>query len=203
MDMFKAMAMAKLKEQMGGGGGGGGDDNDSDDDDVKEQKAEVIAKVASEDHPPAGESDVQEAKAAHDKVYNSSEEASADEVGKAAGAQAFKAFEVEGGIGGKNALVEKAMAEATTLLADGKGGGDKSAVLMSAVTMASKLLVSNPSLKSAWLGLVSKAGVGGDDSDKEDDNEDDNDPLVGFMSKPAEAGAKQPNPVAVLLAKFL
>ncbi|KAG0205599.1 hypothetical protein BGX28_002804 [Mortierella sp. GBA30] len=100
---------------------------------------------------PPKESDIHDAHNAHDKVYNqgNAEGASDDEIGKAAGVQAFKEYEKaeaqgsEGGErseGGQSQLIQMAMAEAMKMFSGGKGQ-DKGAVVQSAIAMATKLFM--------------------------------------------------------------
>ncbi|KAF9182486.1 hypothetical protein BGZ51_004713 [Haplosporangium sp. Z 767] len=130
------------------------------------------------------ESDIHEAKAVHDKVYNQNASDVTDEdLGKAAGVEAFNAYErseessdrSEGG--GQSKLIQMAMAEAMKLFSGGKGGEggqDKSTIVQSAIAMATKL-------------FLSKSGEGGSSGG-----------MMGMLSQAAQ------NPqVAEMLKKFM
>ncbi|KAG0315349.1 hypothetical protein BG000_005235, partial [Podila horticola] len=132
------------------------------------------------------------AKNAHDKVYKEGSEASDEELGKAAGVQAFTAYEEAErsgeSSGGQSQLVQMALAEAMKLFS-GKGGAesgkDKSTVVQSAIAMAMKL-------------FASKSGEGGASGGN---------PLLSMLSNPQVAGmlgkaAENPQ-VANMLKKFM
>ncbi|KAF9360128.1 hypothetical protein BGX26_010470 [Mortierella sp. AD094] len=137
------MAMAKLQEQMAGAG--------HSEEDVQVMH-ESITQVKESGVEPANEDEIHEAKAAHEKVYKqgNTDDASDEELGKAAGVQAFHEYkkaqaedEEEGGEGGggQAQLLQMAMAEGMKMFSGG-GGQDKGAVIQSAIAMAMKLFMS-------------------------------------------------------------
>ncbi|KAG0361081.1 hypothetical protein BC939DRAFT_479143 [Gamsiella multidivaricata] len=138
----------------------------------KEVMNNSIHNVAQNGVNPPEESDIQDAKAAHEKVYKhgASEGVSDEDLGKAAGVQAFKEYErsssdeSEGGGGGQGQLIQMAMAEAMKMFS-GKGGSDKSAIIQSAIAMATKLFMGKSGAGgggvSQLLAMLSGGGGGG------------------------------------------
>ncbi|KAF9579956.1 hypothetical protein BGW38_003576 [Lunasporangiospora selenospora] len=137
MDFFKAAAQDYAKQKFAGG-------NDDDDHEVKQ---DAVNKVQNSGVAPPQDSEIHEAKAVHEKVYKqgNTDDASDDELGKAAGVEAYNAYErsesERGEGGGKGDLMQMAMAEAMKMFSGG-GGKDKSAVLQSAIAMATKMFMS-------------------------------------------------------------
>lgn len=176
---------------------------------LDEEHQEDVEKVLSSDIRPPGESDIHEAKSAHDKVYKEGSEASDEELGKAAGVQAFSAYEQAEksgeGSGGQGQLVQMAMAEAMKLFS-GKGGSasgsDKSTVVQSAIAMAMKLFAGKSGGNegggaSAAVGqlmaMISGGGKGGEGGDSNGSNA-----MMGMLGQAAQ------NPqVANMLKKFM
>ncbi|KAF9437972.1 hypothetical protein BGZ76_010342 [Entomortierella beljakovae] len=130
MEMFKSMAAAQLQQYTSGAG-------DSDDED-KKQTSQSQPQEPNVSTP--NESDIHEAKQAHEQVYSSGQTDVSDEtLGKAAGTEAFHEFEKSGSEGGKSTLMEMAMAQAMKLMSGGGGGQDKSTVVQGALATATKL----------------------------------------------------------------
>ncbi|KAF9393087.1 hypothetical protein CPC16_002729 [Podila verticillata] len=194
MDFFKS-AMGQYQEYQASQQSHRQEEDDEHHEDVK--------KALSSDIRPAGESDVHEAKSAHDKVYKEGAETSDEELGKAAGVQAFSEYEQAERSGeesgGQGKLVQMAMAEAMKLFS-GKGGAasgsDKSAVVQSAIAMAMKLFAGKSgegggaSAVSSLLAMVQGGGGKG--------GEGGTNPLMGMLSQASE------NPqVANMLKKFM
>ncbi|KAF9942463.1 hypothetical protein BGZ75_009347 [Mortierella antarctica] len=140
---------------------------------------------------PSSDPDLTDANDAHDKVYQQgkTQEASEEELGKAAGVQAFKEYEKyekdeqserseEGG--GQGKLVQMVMAEVQKLMSGG-GGKDNSEVLKNAIAMATKLFMSKS-------GGGEGSGGGG---------------LGSLMSNPKVAEALQNPQIQGMLKKFM
>ncbi|KAG9071078.1 hypothetical protein KI688_008621 [Linnemannia hyalina] len=126
------------------------------------------------------ESDIHAASAAHEKVYQqgNTAEATDDELGKAAGVQAFKAYENSeddddesdrSGGGGQGKLVQMAMAEAMKMFSGG-GGQDKGAVVQSAIAMAMQLFAGKSGAGGGGvaqlMAMLGGAKKGGDDGEQ-------------------------------------
>jgi hypothetical protein len=137
-----------------------------------DHSSKQTAAAAAQNVPAPQESDIHDANAAHKKVYQegNTSDASDDELGKAAGVEAFKAYERseseesdrDGDSGGKSKLVQMAMAEAMKMFSGG-GGQDKSAVIQSAVAMAMKLFAGKSGEGGGGVAqLMSMLGGGGD-----------------------------------------
>ncbi|KAF9139809.1 hypothetical protein BGX30_007450 [Mortierella sp. GBA39] len=132
MDFFKSALMEQAEKYAGHAA-----DNDED--------KEVLQNSAKAVHESGvatpQESDIHAASAAHEKVYQQGNTAGAtdEELGKAAGVQAFKAYEKseedddesDRSGGGQGKLAMK--------MFSGGGGQDKSAVVQSAIAMAMQL----------------------------------------------------------------
>ncbi|KAG0253865.1 hypothetical protein DFQ27_007161 [Actinomortierella ambigua] len=190
------------------------------DDDDKEAVNKSLDKVEREGVREADDSDIHQAKAAHDKVYsNDQDNADDDELGKAAGTQAFKSYEEEsersgGSAGGKDALVQMAIAEAMKLMGKsggGSGGGDKSAILQTAITTAMGLFMSKNGSggSSGTLGaLMSALGGGGASGKKSSDGDNEGGSGSGGSTNPALGmlagmGGEKGQALAGMLGKFM
>ncbi|KAI1320207.1 hypothetical protein EDD11_001812 [Mortierella claussenii] len=169
----------------------------------KEVLNNSLNNVAQSGVAPPQESDIHAANAAHNKVYQQgdSQSVSDEDLGKAAGVEAFKAYEKseasdsdgESG-GGQGKLIQMAMAEAMKLFSGG-GGSDKSAVVQSAIAMATKLFMGKSGESgggvSQLIAMISGGGKGGD-------GEGGSNALMGMLGKASE------NPqVADMLKKFM
>ncbi|KAG0349252.1 hypothetical protein BG004_000032 [Podila humilis] len=161
-----------------------------DDDDHKDD----VHKALQKDIRPADESDIHQAMAAHDKVYKKGIQASDEELGNAAGAEAFRTYEQNeksnGDAGGQSQLLQMAMAEAMKLFS-GKGGAasgsDKSTVVQSAVAMAMKLFMGKSGTSSGSvnqiLAMFTSGGKGGEGS-----GSGQSAALMGMLENPQVAG---------------
>ncbi|KAF8966989.1 hypothetical protein BGZ46_000271 [Entomortierella lignicola] len=151
---------------------------------------------------PPEESDLHEAKAAHEKVYaeRAGSEASDDELGKAAGVEAFHAYERaessgETSGGGKGQLIQMAMAEATKMFS-GNDGADKSAVIKSAIAMATKLYMGKSGEGGSGVNqLMAMFSGGGKDGESGSGKMND---VMGMLGQ-----ASQNPQVASMLKKFM
>ncbi|KAG0252491.1 hypothetical protein BG011_006939 [Mortierella polycephala] len=160
--------------------------------------------VAQSDVPPPQESDIHEAKAVHDKVYNQNASDVTDEdLGKAAGVEAFNSYERseasgQGEGGGQSKLVQMAMAEAMKMFSGGKGGEggqDKSAVIQSAIAMATKLFMGKSGEGGGGVSQLMSMLQGGG---KTDGSQGGSGGMMGMLGQAAE------NPqVAGMLKKFM
>ncbi|KAF9386737.1 hypothetical protein CPB97_003378 [Podila verticillata] len=168
-----------------------------------DEHQEDVHKALNSDIRPPVESDIHEAKSAHDKVYKEGADASDEELGKAAGVQAYNAYEEAEksgeGSGGQGKLVQMAMAEAMKLFS-GKGGADsgsdKSTVVQNAIQMAMKLFAGKSSEgggASSAMALFAMLQGGGSKGGEGGSNQ-----LMGMLSQASE------NPqVASMLKKFM
>ncbi|KAF9973999.1 hypothetical protein BGZ73_002721 [Actinomortierella ambigua] len=190
------------------------------DDDDREAVNKSLEKVEREGVREADENDIDRAKAAHDKVYKDDGDADDDELGKAAGTQAFKKYEEEeqrseGGAGGKDALVQMAIAEAMKMFGKsggGGGGGDKSAILQTAITTAMGLFMSKKGgsegssggMQAQLMGLLAGAAAGAgkkkSDDDEEGGSQGGGNPLVGMLGS---MGGEKGQAIAGVLGKFM
>lgn len=174
---------------------------------------------------PPQESDIHEASAVHDKVYNqgNTSDASDEELGKAAGVQAFKAYEQSeskdddsdddeergSGAGGQGKLIQMAMAEAMKMFSGG-GGQDKSTVVQSAIAMAMQLFAGKSGAGGGGVAQLMGMLTGGGKKSGDDDDEGSGKAggMMGMLgqaaSNPQVASMLQSNPqVAGLLGKFM
>ncbi|KAF8927578.1 hypothetical protein BGZ58_010298 [Dissophora ornata] len=182
------MAMSQYSQRSSGG----------DDDEDTQVMHSSLKSVHREGVSPPQESDLHEAKAAHEKVYKqgNTDEASDEELGKAAGVEAFNAYqekeEVTGESGGQGQLIQMAMAEGMKMFSGG-GGADKGAVIQSAIAMAMKLFMGASGAAGGGVSqLMSMFGGGGGGGDGESDG------MAGMLGMAASNPA-----VAGLLQKFM
>ncbi|KAF9904111.1 hypothetical protein EC991_003086 [Linnemannia zychae] len=178
----------------------------ADNDDDKEVLNNSAKAVHESGVAPPQEHDIHAASAAHDKVYNqgATSGASDEELGKAAGVEAFKAYEREKSDdddddnersgGGQGKLVQMAMAEAMKLFSGG-GGQDKSTVVQSAIAMAMQLFAGKSGAGGGGvaqlMGMLSGGG-------KKDGEEGGSGGMMGMLGQAAS------NPqVANLLSGFM
>lgn len=153
---------------------------------------------------PPQEHELHSAKAAHEKVYQEgSTDVTDEDLGKAAGVEAFHAYQKEeasgedrGSGGGQSQLIQMAMAEAMKLFSGG-GGSDKGTVIQSAIAMAMKLFMGKSgeggggvsSLMSMFSGGGGSGGQGGSSGGMGD--------MMGMLGQ-----ASQNPQVAGMLKKF-
>ncbi|KAF8983910.1 hypothetical protein BGZ46_009261 [Entomortierella lignicola] len=111
---------------------------------------ESVKRVQEQGVEPPKEEDIHDARNAHEKVYKqgNTDEASDEELGKAAGVEAYHAYEKkqeEGEDEGQPQLIQMAIQEGMKLFSSG-GGQDKGAVIQGAIAMATKLFMSQGGL---------------------------------------------------------
>ncbi|KAG0225695.1 hypothetical protein BGW42_004134 [Actinomortierella wolfii] len=189
-------------------------------DDDKEAVQKSLNKVEAEGVREADESDIHKAKAAHDKVYNDDGDADDEELGKAAGVQAFKSYEEEeqrsGGGGGKDALVQMAIGEAMKMFGKSggsSGGGDKSAIIQTAITTAMSLFMSKGGsggsgggMQAQLLALLAGAGAGGagkKDGEEGGSSSGGNSSAKAALDMLGSVGGEKGQALAGVLGKFM
>ncbi|KAG0329544.1 hypothetical protein BGZ99_001546 [Dissophora globulifera] len=190
MDMFKS-AFAEYQKHASAA---------ADNDDDKEVMQNSLHTVKQEGVAPPQESDLHEAKAVHEKVYQQGlkHEASDEELGKAAGVEAFHEYEKseatkEGEGGGQGQLIQMAMAEAMKMFSGG-GGSDKSTVIKSAVAMAMQLFMGKSGAGGGGVGQLMAMFSGGGKKEGEESSGG----MAGIMAQASS------NPqVASLFKKFM
>ncbi|KAG0292215.1 hypothetical protein BGZ98_002675 [Dissophora globulifera] len=156
---------------------------------------------------PPQESDLHEAKAVHEKVYQQGlkHEASDEELGKAAGVEAFHEYEKseateKGEGGGQGQLIQMAMAEAMKMFSGG-GGSDKSTVVKSAVAMAMKLFMGKSGAGGGGVSDMMAMFMGGGKKGGKEEGEESSGGMAGMMGMLGQASS---NPqVAGLLKKYM
>ncbi|KAG0051232.1 hypothetical protein BGZ83_003983 [Gryganskiella cystojenkinii] len=171
----------------------------SDNDEDKEIMNRSLSNVHNNGVEPPQESEIHEAKAVHQKVYQEGAAASDEDLGKAAGVEAFHSYEKaeESGSsgGGQGQLIQMAMAEAMKMFSSG-GGSDKGAVIQSAIAMATKLFMGKSGAGGGGVAQLmsmfgGKGGEGGSSG------------LAGLMSNPQVAGMLENPAVSGMFKKFM
>ncbi|KAF9546701.1 hypothetical protein EC957_009461 [Mortierella hygrophila] len=171
MDFLKATLMEQAEKYAG---------QTADNDEDKQVLQNSAQAVHQSGVATPQESDIHAANAAHEKVYQqgNTSDATDEELGKAAGVQAFKAYEKSeddddesdrSGSGGQGKLVQMAMAEAMKMFSGG-GGQDKSAVVQSAIAMAMQLFAGKSGAGGGGvaqlMSMLGGAKKGGDDGEQ-------------------------------------
>ncbi|KAK3831331.1 MAG: hypothetical protein JOS17DRAFT_817073 [Linnemannia elongata] len=204
MDFLKNMATEQLEKYAG---------RTADNDEDKEVLQSSAKAVHESGVAPPQESDIHEANAVHEKVYQQGNTAGAtdEELGKAAGVQAFKAYENSesnddsddedrGSGGGQGKLMQMAMAEAVKMFSGG-GGQDKGAVVQSAIAMAMQLFAGKSGAGGGGVAQLMGMLTGGGGKKGGDDDDEDGGKAGGMMGMLGQAAS---NPqVAGLLGKFM
>ncbi|KAF9127801.1 hypothetical protein BGW39_005620 [Mortierella sp. 14UC] len=176
----------------------------ADNDEDKEVLHNSAKTVQEQGVAPPQEDDIHAATAAHDKVYKqgATGDASDEELGKAAGVEAFNAYEREKSDddddeergGGQGKLVQMAMAEAMKMFSGG-GGQDKSTVVQSAIAMAMQLFAGKSGAGGGGVAQLMAMLSGGK---KKDDDEGGSGGMMGMLGQAAS------NPqVSSLLSGFM
>ncbi|KAF8943730.1 hypothetical protein BGZ47_005114 [Haplosporangium gracile] len=186
----------------------------ADNDEDKEVLQSSAKAVHESGVPPPQVSDIADANAAHAKVYQQGNTSGAtdDELGKAAGVEAFKAYERSDSKddsddedrgssgGGQGKLIQMAMAEAMKMFSGG-GGQDKSAVVQSAIAMAMQLFAGKSGAGGGGVAQLMGMLTGGGKKGGDDDDEGSGGKASGMMGMLGQAAS---NPqVADLMKKFM